>query len=295
VSSLKLTEEEQKTLFNILLSSPDGSFKRHENVRFTEISATAFSAIPYGSQKVFSIKPELMVYIEPADRAVIKEDLWQAQVSAQEYLMSGGTATPPLSARSRNTIETAQRTYSDANRPAAAPVSARSTLLGQAFPPVRLMGASGDPFTLEELRGGRPVVLVVLRGFPGFVCPHCTAQTAALINALPSFEERGARVAMVYPGEASTVPTFLKAMKEFREGKGVPIPILFDAELELVRALGIRGEFAKPTTAIVDGNGVLRYLYVGQSFNDRPSVGTLLAALSSVNASQANPSAAASR
>lgn len=71
----------------------------------------------------------------------------------------------------------------------------------------------GDPapeFTLHSIRGGsvrlseltreNMVVLIVLRGFPGYQCPACNRQTKDYLDSAQKFADAGAKVALVYPG-----------------------------------------------------------------------------------------------
>lgn len=53
---------------------------------------------------------------------------------------------------------------------------------------------------LSELTKTGPVVLVVLRGYPGYQCPICTRQVADLRRNADEFAKLGAKVVLVYPG-----------------------------------------------------------------------------------------------
>jgi peroxiredoxin len=63
--------------------------------------------------------------------------------------------------------------------------------------------------------------------------------------------------------------------------------VLLDVNLNAVKTLDIKGSLAKPTSIIVDEGGVVRYIYAGKSFDDRPSVKTLLAELDALPAAVA--------
>src|SRR4051812_14012676 len=54
--------------------------------------------------------------------------------------------------------------------------------------------------SLDELAKKGPVALVVLRGFPGYQCPACTAQVTELRKHASEFKDLGANVVLVYPG-----------------------------------------------------------------------------------------------
>ena len=88
-----------------------------------------------------------------------------------------------------------------------------------AFLTIAAVAAAGEPpkvgdtaadFALKDLKGREvklssladqgPVVLVVLRGWPGYQCPLCTAQVADLVRKADEVKAAGARVLLVYPG-----------------------------------------------------------------------------------------------
>ena len=71
--------------------------------------------------------------------------------------------------------------------------------IGQAAPDFRLPALSGEAVQLSQLTAHGPVVLVVLRGFPGYQCPACNAQTGQLIANAAKFAEMKASVVLVYP------------------------------------------------------------------------------------------------
>ena len=78
--------------------------------------------------------------------------------------------------------------------------AAPSPEVGSQAPDFSLSSVSGRMVRLADLQGSGPVVLVVLRGFPGYQCPFCNRQVQEFLQKSSSFAERGARVIMVYPG-----------------------------------------------------------------------------------------------
>lgn len=169
--------------------------------------------------------------------------------------------------------------YGRAERRAAAGGEPRGDLIGRRLEETRFLSSSGDILDLRDFEGKKKVVLVILRGFSGYVCLHCSAQTLALADAAGEFRARGAEVILVYPGEAATVPTFIEAVRNLREGFTPPFPIALDVDFAAVRTFRIEGSLAKPTSLVIDERGIVRYAYVGKQPADRPSVDDLLAAL----------------
>jgi len=260
--------------YKVLVSFGSGDFKKFDGVRLQKYEQGAFHAVPKGQEKAFPINASRVVYIEPEQKLAgpEKKDLWKAQISAQAFLVNnrGGK---PWSDSSRRTIDQSQARYAATQvNLDQFPVRDPLGLIGKTLPQTRFLGPSGDVLDINELRDGRGMVLLIMRGFPGYVCPFCTAQTAAVLNRAEEFEKSGVRVALVFPGPADTVPIFLDAVREYRRSSELPVPILFDPELSATNSLGATGKLAKPTTVVLDRNGIIRYLYVGESFDDRPPV-----------------------
>src|SRR5689334_11414185 len=77
--------------------------------------------------------------------------------------------------------------------------------------PIPAVGKRAPDFTLESTNGTRltlstelkngPVVLVLLRGFPGYQCPFCVRQFGEFLAHGKELEAAGARVIWVYPGD----------------------------------------------------------------------------------------------
>jgi hemoglobin len=152
-------------------------------------------------------------------------------------------------------------------------------LVGRRLPATRFYSSSGEVVDLKSFEGKRKVVLVILRGFAGQVCLHCSAQTIALAQAAEKFRAKNAEVVLVYPGAAENVPAFVEAVENLRAGFTPPFPILLDVDLAAVRTFRILGSLAKPTSIIVDEAGTVRYAYVGREPADRPSAEDLLSAI----------------
>ena len=60
-------------------------------------------------------------------------------------------------------------------------------------------------------------------------------------------------------------------------------PILFDLEAKVIRKYGVynllRDRHATPSTFIIDKNGKVRWKYIGQRYNDRPTNQQIIAQL----------------
>jgi peroxiredoxin len=169
-------------------------------------------------------------------------------------------------------------------------VHAQMAPMAQATPKV---GDTARDFTLQSLDGGTvrlseeaargPVVLVVLRGWPGYQCPFCTRQFGDYLANAASFEKRGARVLFVYPGPADGLQQHAEAFTASR-----PLPagfrILLDPDYTFTQAYGLRWdapkETAYPSTFVLGGNGVISFAQISRSHGERVTADTVLKALS---------------
>lgn len=143
----------------------------------------------------------------------------------------------------------------------------------------------GAKVAVDSFRGKQNVVLVFTRGFPGFVCPYCSAQTSRLIAQHEEFVKRNAAVLVVFPGPKDHVQDFIETSRRQAREKGakakapIPFPILLDVDFAAVDQLGLRDDLAKPSTYIFDRQGELRFAYVGSNSSDRPSIKAILGQL----------------
>ena len=97
------------------------------------------------------------------------------------------------------------------------------------------------------------------------------------------FDALNTEVRIVYPGQISTIPKFLNAVKEIDNEFDLTIPLLLDVELNVVNELGIKGQLAKPTSILIDKQGIVRYSYIGQNKADRPSIKTIIKKIKALN------------
>src|SRR5947209_2498507 len=105
--------------------------------------------------------------------------------------------------------------------------------IGDQAPDFSLQTLNDQTITLSTLSSNGPVVLLVLRGWPGYQCPLCTAQVRDYISSASDFDAANARVIMVYPGPAAD----LKAhAAEFVNDKNWPKQFLLvtDPEYKMI-------------------------------------------------------------
>jgi len=156
--------------------------------------------------------------------------------------------------------------------------------VGEAAPAFTLNTLDGKAVALKDEATKRPVVLVVLRGWPGYQCPLCTKQVHEFVVKAEEFAGK-ATVLMVYPGPAAKLKEHAEA---FLKNASWPKDFIFvtDPDYTFTKAYGLRweaaGETAYPSTFIVDGEGKVRFAKVSKGHGDRSSTGEVLKALAEV-------------
>ena len=194
------------------------------------------------------------------------------------------------------------RTTTDRARKVALAVLTAACLLpsyasasGQMPPTDRATPKVGDKardFTLQSLDGATvrlseevsrgALVLVVLRGWPGYQCPFCTRQFGDYLANAAKFDEIGARVLFVYPGPNDGLKAHAEAFAARR-----PIPstfrVLLDPGYMFTQAYGLRweapNETAYPSTFVVNKDGVVTFAHTSRSHGDRVAAESVLKAL----------------
>ena len=101
--------------------------------------------------------------------------------------------------------------------PAAA---AETPKIGQQAPDFQLRTPLGEPVQLSNRIGDSTVVLVVLRGYPGYQCPYCQKQVHSFIEHAAEFARKNASVILVYPGPPASLISRGTHRYDHRSGKG---------------------------------------------------------------------------
>ena len=153
--------------------------------------------------------------------------------------------------------------------------------VSESAPNFQLKTLEGKQVTLTDLQKEGPVVVVVLRGFPGYQCPLCTRQVGSLLKAGSDFKAASAKVVFVYPGPAGQLDT--KA-KEFMKGMKLPAPFIMvtDPSYKFTNAYGLRWdaprETAYPSTFVVGKDGKVTFAVVSKGHAGRSKTADVVAA-----------------
>jgi peroxiredoxin Q/BCP len=163
--------------------------------------------------------------------------------------------------------------------PLPATLPAVTLKVGDKAPDFTLKTLDDQTVRLNDLTATSKVVLVVLRGWPGYQCPLCTRQVQDYIASASGFVTIKARVVMVYPGPADDLKAhateFLKNKQWAKE-----FVYLIDPAYSMVNAYGLRwnapAETAYPSTFVLDRKGVIRFAKISRNHGDRTKAPDIL-------------------
>ena len=154
--------------------------------------------------------------------------------------------------------------------------------IGEKAPDFKLSTPEGKTVQFSEVEAKGPVVLVVLRGYPGHQCPYCNRQVQDFIQKSQGFAEAGTRVVLVYPGPPQDLGA--KA-NEFLADKKLPgnFDLVLDPGYEFTNMYGLRWdaphETAYPSTFLIDRQGVIFFTKIVKEHGGRTTAAEILDAL----------------
>jgi len=155
-------------------------------------------------------------------------------------------------------------------------------VVGKKAEDFKLKTIQGNEIQFSKLNKSHPMVLVVLRGWPGYQCPVCTRQVGGLIADADKFKELGAEVLMVYPGPSADLQNHAI---EFSEDFNFPGNFYFtlDPDYTMINTYGLRWkaekETAYPSTFVINTKGEIVYSKVSSSHGGRAGNTEILDAL----------------
>ncbi len=154
--------------------------------------------------------------------------------------------------------------------------------VGKKAPDFSLKTLADKTVQLSEVAKEGPVVVVVLRGYPGYQCPICSRQVGGLISSAEKFSQKKANVILVYPGPAENLDRYAQ---EFIGSKEFPANFHFvlDPGYTFTNAYDLRWEAPRetafPATLVLDRDLSIRYSLVSQTHGGRADVADVIAAI----------------
>lgn len=154
--------------------------------------------------------------------------------------------------------------------------------VGEKAPNFTLKTLDDQTLSLSELTAKGSVVLVVLRGWPGYQCPICDRQVQDFIRLKSDFAEARSQIVFVYPGPADDLKAHAREFKEWKN-KQWPGEFLYvlDPDYTMVNAYGLRWDAPRETayasSFVLDGKGTVRFAKSSRTHGDRTKAADMLA------------------
>ena len=149
-------------------------------------------------------------------------------------------------------------------------------------PDFTLATPGGTALPLSSLTAQGRVVLVLLRGYPGYQCPYSLQQFNDFQQAAAQFAALGTQVLFIYPGTSSNLASEATA---FAPAGSMPdnIHLVIDPDFAVTSLYGLRwnapGETSWPSTFIIEKSGSIYSAQIGKSHGDHPTAADVLAAI----------------
>lgn len=159
---------------------------------------------------------------------------------------------------------------------------------GERAPDFTLSTLDGSPVSLGKLAHNGPVVLILLRGYPGYQCPFSQQQFQSYAQSAALFAASGTQVLFVYPGAATKDLASDAANMVGSTALPANISLVLDPGYTFTNLYGLRWDApeqtAHPSTFVINPGRSVFFAHIGQSASDLIPVADSLAILAADNA-----------
>jgi peroxiredoxin Q/BCP len=156
-----------------------------------------------------------------------------------------------------------------------APAFAETPAVGAKAPDFTLSTPTGKAVQMSRVQQGHDLVLVVLRGFPGYQCPYCVRQVHDFIDHASSFAAKDTKVLLVYPGPPADLDQRAKEFLAKQAELPPNVVLVTDPDYMVTNLYGLRWdaphETAYPSTFVLNKNGVIVFEKISHTHGDRLS------------------------
>ncbi len=156
-----------------------------------------------------------------------------------------------------------------------APAFAETPAVGSKAPDFTLSTPTGKAVRMSQEQHGHGLVLVVLRGFPGYQCPYCVKQVHDFIDHASDFAAKNTGVLLVYPGPPASLDQHAKEFLEKQADLPSNIALVTDPDYVVTNMYGLRWdaphETAYPSTFVLNKNGMIVFEKISHTHGDRLS------------------------
>lgn len=156
-----------------------------------------------------------------------------------------------------------------------APAFAKTPPVGDKAPDFTLSTPSGKAVRMSGMQQGHDLVLVVLRGFPGYQCPYCMKQVHDFVEHASGFAAKNTTVLLVYPGPPADLDQHANEFLAKQPELPSNVVLVADPDYMVTNLYGLRwdapNETAYPSTFILDKNGTIVFEKISHTHGDRMS------------------------
>jgi peroxiredoxin len=154
-------------------------------------------------------------------------------------------------------------------------------MVGQKAPDFSLPAVDGKIVRLSDTTARGTVILIVLRGYPGYQCPFCNRQARDFAQQAQAIAQRAAHVLMVYPGPGQDLNAHAREFLAEKMFDGVEM--VLDPDYKFTNMYGLRWdapkETAYPATFLIDGKGTVFFMKIVREHGGRTTAAEVLDAL----------------
>jgi peroxiredoxin len=157
---------------------------------------------------------------------------------------------------------------------------AETPKVGAKAPDFTLSTPTGTSVELSKQEHKANVVLVLLRGYPGYQCPYCQKQAHDFIEHATEFASKKAIVLLVYPGPPADLDQRAKEFLAKQADLPANVIMVTDPDYKMTNLYDLRWdashETAYPSTFILDRSGTVLFEKISHSHGDRTTAQDIL-------------------
>lgn len=159
-------------------------------------------------------------------------------------------------------------------------VFAETPKVGAKAPDFMLYTPTGAAIQLSQQERKGTVVLVLLRGYPGYQCPYCQRQAHDFIEHGPAFAAKNASVVLVYPGPPAKLDQHAKEFLAKQADLPANVILLVDPDYKMTNQYDLRwnapSETAYPSTFVLNQEGTVVFEKISRGHGDRTTAQDIL-------------------
>jgi thioredoxin-dependent peroxiredoxin len=152
---------------------------------------------------------------------------------------------------------------------------AETPAVGAKAPDFTLSTPTGKAVRMSRVQRGHDLVLVLLRGFPGYQCPYCVRQVHDFIDHAPEFKAKNTRILLVYPGPPGDLDQHAREFLAKQAELPSNVFLVTDPDYTVTNQYGLRWdaphETAYPSTFVLDRKGIIVFEKISHTHGDRLS------------------------